>query len=401
DDLAERRHRVVVDQGGDDVYPEARLRDRGKGVLRAHHDRLQSGPAAHPGPEARRHQRAGLAGRQCRSHHQAGARARLQGPLHPHRAGRYLGGGEHRRQGERRGYVGTRLRPGSAAREDQELAGALHQEVRRVERHQHRLRQPGLRLRRGGQEGAERRSKEGRRRPQRRRVRESVGQGALRRQRVLRHRQSDHLPDAVLRGEGRGRDARDAAITAAQLIRWGPRRAPQAPRARRRPGEAGAPPGRRGSKGTMTFALLVQSAVVGVSLASIYILMALGLTLMFGMMHIINFAHGAVYMLGAFVIYYVFFQGGMSYFAAFVASMILLGVFGYLVERSIYRPIKGGIEPTLVALLALTTFLQAAGYPVFGQLDKHVPPVFPGTRNILGVGISIERLMIIPVAAAL
>jgi len=71
----------------------------------------------------------------------------------------------------------------------------------------------------------------------------------------------------------------------------------------------------------MTFALLVQSAVVGVSLASIYILMALGLTLMFGMMHIINFAHGAVYMLGAFVIYYVFFQGGMPYLAAFVAAV--------------------------------------------------------------------------------
>ena len=151
----------------------------------------------------------------------------------------------------------------------------------------------------------------------------------------------------------------------------------------------------------MTFALLVQSAIIGTSLGSIYILMALGLTLMFGMMHIINFAHGAVYMLGAFVIYYVFFQGGVPYFAAFVVAMIVLGIFGYLVERSIYRPIRGGIEPTLVALIALTTFLQAAGYPIFGQLDKHVPPVFQGTRNVLGVMVSVERLMIIPIAAAL
>ena len=151
----------------------------------------------------------------------------------------------------------------------------------------------------------------------------------------------------------------------------------------------------------MTAGLLVQSAVIGVSIGSIYILMALGLTLMFGMMHIINFAHGAVYMLGAFVIYYVFFQGGVPYFAAFVIAMVLLGAFGYLIERSVYRPIKGGIEPTLVALLALTTLLQAAGYPVFGQLDKHVPPVFQGTRNILGVMISVERLMVIPVAGAL
>ena len=151
----------------------------------------------------------------------------------------------------------------------------------------------------------------------------------------------------------------------------------------------------------MTASLLVQSAVIGLSIGSIYILMALGLTLMFGMMHIINFAHGAVYMLGAFVIYYVFFQWGAPYFAAFLVAMVLLGAFGYLVERGIYRPIKGGIEPTLVALLALSTFLEAAGYPVFGQLDKHVPPVFEGTRNVLGVMISVERLMIIPIAAAL
>ena len=151
----------------------------------------------------------------------------------------------------------------------------------------------------------------------------------------------------------------------------------------------------------MTPALLLQSGVIGLSIGSIYILMALGLTLMFGMMHIINFAHGAVYMLGAFVIYYVFFQWGAPYFAAFVVAMIVLGAFGYLVERGVYRPIKGGIEPTLVALIALTTFLQAAGYPVFGPLDKHVPPVFAGTRNVLGVMISVERLAIIPIAGLL
>jgi branched-chain amino acid transport system permease protein len=151
----------------------------------------------------------------------------------------------------------------------------------------------------------------------------------------------------------------------------------------------------------MTPDLLIQSTIIGLSIGSIYILMALGLTLMFGMMHIINFAHGAIYMLGAFAIYYIFSQWGAPYFAALVLAMLLLGTFGYLVERSIYRPIKGGIEPTLVALLALTTFLQAAGYPVFGQLDKHVPPVFQGTRNVLGVMISVERLMIIPMAGAL
>ncbi len=142
--------------------------------------------------------------------------------------------------------------------------------------------------------------------------------------------------------------------------------------------------------------------MIGLSIGSIYILMALGLTLMFGMMHIINFAHGAVYMLGAFVIYYVFFQWGRAVFPGFFSGHALAGgvrIWG----RAFYLParFKGGIEPTLVALLALTTFLQAAGYPVFGPLDKDVPSVFAGTRNILGVAISVERLVIIPIAAVL
>ena len=151
----------------------------------------------------------------------------------------------------------------------------------------------------------------------------------------------------------------------------------------------------------MTFALLIQSMVIGLSLGSIYILMALGLTLMFGMMHIINFAHGAVYMLGAFVIYYFFGQWGVPYVLSFFLAMLLLGAFGFVIERCIYRPIKGGIEPTLVALIAVTTFVQAMGYPVFGTLDKHVPTVFHGMYSILGVGISAERLSIIPVASVL
>lgn len=151
----------------------------------------------------------------------------------------------------------------------------------------------------------------------------------------------------------------------------------------------------------MTFELFTQSTIIGLSIGSIYILMALGLTLMFGMMHIINFAHGAIYMLGAFVIYYFFYLWGTPYTLAFFAAMILLGVFGFGVERFIYRTVKGGIEPTLVALLALTTFLQAAGYPVFGPLDKNVPSVFGGSYTILGTPISAERLVIIPAAAVL
>src|SRR5213083_490955 len=98
----------------------------------------------------------------------------------------------------------------------------------------------------------------------------------------------------------------------------------------------------------MTSALLVQSAVIGLSIGSIYILMALGLTLMFGMMHIINFAHGAIYMLGAFVIYYVYFQWGVPYVAAFVLGVTIS------VERLMIIPIAAVLVVSLYVFINKT-----------------------------------------------
>jgi branched-chain amino acid transport system permease protein len=151
----------------------------------------------------------------------------------------------------------------------------------------------------------------------------------------------------------------------------------------------------------MTPELLLQSTVLGLSIGAIYILMALGLTLMFGMMHIINFAHGAIYMLGAFAVYYLFAQAGFPYVFAFLLTLVLLGVFGLIIERVVYRTLGGEIEATLVALLALTTLLESAGYLVFGVLDKDVPTVFPGVIHVGGINLSVERLITIPIAAVL
>ena len=151
----------------------------------------------------------------------------------------------------------------------------------------------------------------------------------------------------------------------------------------------------------MTPELLLQSTVLGLSMGAIYILMALGLTLMFGMMHIINFAHGAIYMLGAFAIYYLFAQAGIPYIVAFVLTLLLLGGFGLIVERLIYRTLGREIEPTLVALLALTTLLESSGYLAFGVLDKDVPTVFPGVIHATGITLSVERVAIIPIVAVM
>ena len=146
--------------------------------------------------------------------------------------------------------------------------------------------------------------------------------------------------------------------------------------------------------------LLIPSLVNGLSIGAVYIMMALGLTLMFGVMHIINFAHGAVYMLGAFAVYYLSTLWGLNFLLALALGALLLATLGVVVERVVYRPIKGGLEPTLVALLAVMIFIQSSGWVVFGVLDKNVPSVFPGLVRMGGISISVERLTIVPIVAA-
>src|SRR3990172_1648563 len=142
--------------------------------------------------------------------------------------------------------------------------------------------------------------------------------------------------------------------------------------------------------------LLIPSLVNGLSIGAIYIMMALGLTLMFGVMHIINFAHGAVYMLGAFAVYYFSTLWGLNFLLGLALGVLLMATLGVVVERVIYRPIKGGLEPTLVALLAVMIFIQSSGWLVFGVLDKNVPSVFPGLVKLGDISISVERLSIVP-----
>src|SRR2546426_9996582 len=110
----------------------------------------------------------------------------------------------------------------------------------------------------------------------------------------------------------------------------------------------------------MTPDLLIQSTIIGLSIGSIYILMALGLTLMFGMMHIINFAHGAVYMLGAFAIYYVYFQWRVPDFAALLLLPLLLGWLGELRAGPLYQPLHGRAESPPLAPPAPPRLPQAA-----------------------------------------
>src|SRR6187200_3397847 len=92
--------------------------------------------------------------------------------------------------------------------------------------------------------------------------------------------------------------------------------------------------------GINTQALSAQ-LLVGLINGSFYALLSLGLAVIFGMLNIINFAHGALYMMGAFVAYFLLYYLGLNYWYALVLAPIIVGAFGMLLERTMLQWLQG------------------------------------------------------------
>ncbi|HEX9415333.1 MAG TPA: branched-chain amino acid ABC transporter permease [Gaiellaceae bacterium] len=169
-----------------------------------------------------------------------------------------------------------------------------------------------------------------------------------------------------------------------------------------------------------------QFTVDGLTLGSVYALIALGYSMVYGILKLLNFAHGDVYMVGAFIGYYVLTAFGGSLHATanvtfiivamFAAAMIGCGVLGVGIERFAYRPLRNAprIAP-LISALGVSFFLENAAIVLFGGRPKDydifdlggnpqalIPgPLFKHTLEVGGVRISLVRIIVIVTAAAL
>lgn len=144
----------------------------------------------------------------------------------------------------------------------------------------------------------------------------------------------------------------------------------------------------------MSLDLLVQALLNGFGLAMVYVLVALGLTLIFSILEIINFAHGEFYMLGGYVTYYALALFGVNYFATLGLAIVVVGVAGVVAERLIFRDLRGKALNAFIVSLGLLWVMQAGAQLAFGVLDKPVPSAFSGIVRGLGLVISLERLVV-------
>lgn len=132
--------------------------------------------------------------------------------------------------------------------------------------------------------------------------------------------------------------------------------------------------------------MIVQQLINGLSLGSIYALIALGYTLVYGTLRFINFAHGDVFMLGAFFGFYFnqFFlnvlgvSGPLSHVAVCVLAMVCCGGVGILIERLAYRPLRQQPKLTmLITAIGVSLFLEYGGQWLFGADPKPFPALIP------------------------
>jgi len=152
----------------------------------------------------------------------------------------------------------------------------------------------------------------------------------------------------------------------------------------------------------------LQQVINGVSLGSIYALVALGYTMVYGVLRLINFAHGDVYMLGAFIGYYVsrLVKGSMpGWFlettVVLLLSMAACAAVGMLMERFAYRPVRRAPRLTmLIIAIGLSLLIEYGSQLAFGAEPKFFPQLIPERMLDLG-GLSLSNQQVIVLVTAL
>lgn len=149
----------------------------------------------------------------------------------------------------------------------------------------------------------------------------------------------------------------------------------------------------------------VQQLINGISLGSIYALIALGYTMVYGIINLINFAHGDVLMVGAYIGFALTGILGFSFLPALLLSMALCGILGVIIEKVAYKPLRGGSRiSALITAIAVSLFLQYGMMYFVGPESRTYKEILPSDQiRVFGTGavIDIRSLYIIGITALL
>ena len=140
---------------------------------------------------------------------------------------------------------------------------------------------------------------------------------------------------------------------------------------------------------------LVQQLINGISLGSIYALIALGYTMVYGVIKLINFAHGDIYMVGAYLGYALIQNVGLGLFPSILISMIFCAILGVVIEKIAYKPLRGATRvATLITAIGVSYLLQNVMIYIMGPEVKAFPTALI-VRNWTFGGVTINSQQIL------
>ncbi|EMB56434.1 branched-chain amino acid ABC transporter permease [Streptococcus mutans] len=145
---------------------------------------------------------------------------------------------------------------------------------------------------------------------------------------------------------------------------------------------------------------MLQQLINGLILGSVYALLALGYTMVYGIIKLINFAHGDIYMMGAFIGYFLITKYHMNFFVALVLTMVLTAILGVVIEFLAYRPLRNSTRITaLITAIGVSFFLEYSMVRLVGA-NKHAFPQTLATvkYNLGSVSVTNVQLIILGVS---
>ena len=146
---------------------------------------------------------------------------------------------------------------------------------------------------------------------------------------------------------------------------------------------------------------IVQCILNGFCMGGTYILIGMGLTLILSIMNILQFAHGEVYMLGAFTVYFLCVMHGVNLYLSVFISMLSTAGIGLILEKSLLRPLKGKFMSYVCVTTGLSLILQTVVMLLFSKGVKQLPSLWSGVFDVGGIFIPRERVIAIVIALCL
>lgn len=147
----------------------------------------------------------------------------------------------------------------------------------------------------------------------------------------------------------------------------------------------------------------LQQLVNGVSIGSIYALIALGYTMVYGIIKLINFAHGDVFMLGAFIGFFAIARWDLGFFPALILAMVICSILGVLIERVAYKRLRNATRiAALITAIGMSLFIEYTVIFFRGASPEAYPEVLSTSSiSILGTNISFQAILILSVTVIL